>query len=196
MKSIVVFCGSSEGKDPAIIAEAHRLGKTMAGQNIRLVYGAARIGVMGHIAQGVLENGGEAIGVIPDFLMLREVYHSGLTELIITKNMHERKLKMHELSEGIIMLPGGYGTLEEFFEMITWAQLGLHQKPIGILNTNGFYDELLAMLKKMIDQQFLKQANFDMIQVDDDIEALLEKMKNYKPIAVPKWLKKGQVWWT
>ncbi|MBC29271.1 MAG: TIGR00730 family Rossman fold protein [Muricauda sp.] len=193
MKSIVVFCGSSEGKDPAIIAEAHRLGKTMAGQNIRLVYGAARIGVMGHIAQGVLENGGEAIGVIPDFLMLREVYHSGLTELIITKNMHERKLKMHELSEGIIMLPGGYGTLEEFFEMITWAQLGLHQKPIGILNTNGFYDELLAMLKKMIDQQFLKQANFDMIQVDDDIEALLEKMKNYKPIAVPKWLKKGQV---
>ncbi|AKA36594.1 TIGR00730 family Rossman fold protein [Flagellimonas lutaonensis] len=193
MKSIVVFCGSSEGKDPAIIAEAHRLGKTMAGQNIRLVYGAARIGVMGHIAQGVLENGGEAIGVIPDFLMLREVYHSGLTELIITKNMHERKLKMHELSEGIIMLPGGYGILEEFFEMITWAQLGLHQKPIGILNTNGFYDELLAMLKKMIDQQFLKQANFDMIQVDDDIEALLEKMKNYKPIAVPKWLKKGQV---
>ena len=193
MRSIVVFCGSSEGQDPDIIKDAHRLGKTMANQNIRLVYGAARIGVMGHVAQGALENGGEVIGVIPDFLMLREVYHSGLTELIVTKNMHERKLKMYELSEGIIMLPGGYGTLEEFFEMITWAQLGLHQKPIGILNTNGFYDELLAMLKKMIDQRFLKKANFDMIQVAADIETLLEKMKNYKPIAVPKWLKKGQV---
>lgn len=193
MRSIVVFCGSSEGQDPDIIKDAHRLGKTMANQNIRLVYGAARIGVMGHVAQGALENGGEVIGVIPDFLMLREVYHSGLTELIVTKNMHERKLKMYELSEGIIMLPGGYGTLEEFFEMITWAQLGLHQKPIGILNTNGFYDELLAMLKKMIDQRFLKKANFDMIQVAADIETLLKKMKHYKPIAVPKWLKKGQV---
>lgn len=193
MRSIVVFCGSSEGKDPKIVKEAHRLGKTMAERNIRLVYGAARIGVMGHVAQGALENGGVVVGVIPDFLMLREVYHSGLTDLIITKNMHERKLKMHELSDGIIMLPGGYGTLEEFFEMITWAQLGLHQKPIGILNTNGFYDELLAMLEKMIDQRFLKKANFDMIQVAADIEVLLEKMKNYKPIAVPKWLKKGQV---
>ncbi|UJH67611.1 TIGR00730 family Rossman fold protein [Allomuricauda sp. SCSIO 65647] len=193
MHSIVVFCGSSEGEDPKIIADASKLGSTLADQNITLIYGAARIGVMGHVAQGCLDNGGKVIGVIPDFLMLREVYHSGLSELIITKSMHERKLKMYELSEGIIMLPGGYGTLEEFFEIITWAQLGLHQKPIGILNTNGFYDELLAMLRKMIDQQFLKKENYEMIQVDDRIVRLLQKMRDYEPIPVPKWLKKGQV---
>jgi len=193
MKSIVIFCGSSEGNDLEILEAALELGKTLAERNITLVYGAAKIGVMGKVAQAALGNKGKVIGVIPDFLMLREVYHDGLSELIITKNMHERKLKMHELSDGIITLPGGFGTLEEFFEMITWAQLGLHQKPIGILNTNGFYDDLLKMLQKMVNQGFLKKENYDMILVDDDVQGLLKQMEEYKPLPLPKWIKKDQV---
>ncbi|MEO1012870.1 MAG: TIGR00730 family Rossman fold protein, partial [Bacteroidota bacterium] len=173
MERIVVFCGSSEGGDPLIIQAATELGKTLANKEIDLVYGAARIGIMGKVAQAALDSGGKVIGVIPDFLMRREIYHQGLTRLIITKTMHERKLKMHELSEGVIMLPGGYGTLEEFFEMITWAQLGLHQKPVGILNTNGFYDELLKMLDKMVSQGFLKKENRDMLLVASDVDNLL-----------------------
>tara|TARA_R110002167_G_scaffold91083_33_gene245078 strand:- start:631 stop:1212 length:582 start_codon:yes stop_codon:yes gene_type:complete len=193
MKSIVVFCGSSEGNDTDILDAATKLGKTLAERNIRLVYGAAKIGVMGKIAQGSLDHGGKVIGVIPDFLMKKEVYHTGLHELIITDNMHERKLKMHELSDGIITLPGGYGTMEELFEVITWAQLGLHQKPIGILNTNGFYDELLRMLQKMVDQDFLKPENYEMLLVDDQVDALLQKMMDYTPVPTPKWIQKDQV---
>ncbi|WP_297793547.1 TIGR00730 family Rossman fold protein [uncultured Eudoraea sp.] len=193
MKSIVVFCGSSEGNDPLIWGNAYKLGKVMAERTIALVYGAARIGVMGKVAEGALDHSGEVIGIIPDFLKLKEVFHSGLTRLIVTDNMHERKLKMHELSEGVIMLPGGYGTLEEFFEMITWAQLGLHQKPIGILNINGFYDDLMLMLKKMVDQGFLKQENYDMILIDDSIHGLLDKMLYYRPQQLPKWIKKDQL---
>jgi len=193
MKSIVVFCGSSEGNDPGVLLAASELGRVFAERNITLVYGAAKIGVMGKVAQATLDHDGKVVGVIPDFLKIREVVHSGLTELIVTENMHERKLKMHELSEGIIMLPGGFGTLEEFFEMVTWAQLGLHQKPIGILNTNGFYDELLKMLRKMVDQRFLKKENYEMILIDDDIEGLLKKMEEYRPLPLPKWIKKEQV---
>lgn len=193
MKSIVVFCGSSEGTNPDYIEQGYALGKTLAKQEITLVYGGAKIGVMGEIARGALEANGIVIGVIPDFLKIREVFHTNLTELIVTQNMHERKLKMHELSDGIIMLAGGYGTLEEFFEMLTWAQLGLHQYPIGILNTNGFYTELMNMLAKMVDQGFVKKENYDMILVDDTIDGLLTQMKNYQPLPVPKWIKKEQV---
>ena len=189
----MVFCGSSEGTESNVLTQALLLGKTLAERNIKLVYGAARIGVMGQVAEGCLKANGEVIGVIPDFLMLREVFHPNLSELIVTQNMHERKLKMHELSEGIIMLPGGYGTLEEFFEMLTWAQLGLHSKPIGILNTNGFYDELMVMLKKMVAKGFLKEENYDMIQVDKTVDGLLAKMESYIPIPIPKWLTKRQV---
>ena len=193
MKSIVVFCGSSEGNDQEIVVAAKKLGKTLAEQNITLVYGAAKIGVMGRIAQSALDNGGNVIGIIPDFLQLKEVFHTSLSKLIITKSMHERKLKMNELSDAVIALPGGYGTLEELFEMITWAQLGLHQKPIGILNTNGFYNDLLKMLQKMVTQGFLKQENYDMLLIDDNVDALLQKMQNYKPTSLPKWIKKDQV---
>ncbi|MGB5818223.1 MAG: TIGR00730 family Rossman fold protein [Saonia sp.] len=193
MKSIVVFCGSSEGNNLNYAKEAYALGKLFAKEGITLVYGAARIGIMGKIAQGTLDHSGKVIGVIPDFLKLKEVYHTHLSELIITTDMHERKLKMHELSDGIIMLPGGYGTLEEFFEMLTWAQLGLHQKPIGILNTAGFYNGLMIMLKTMVDQGFVKQENYNMILIDDSMEALLLKMRNYIPLSVPKWIKKDQV---
>ncbi len=193
MRSIVVFCGSSEGNDPEILASANLLGRTLAERNIKLVYGGAKIGVMGKLAQGALTSGGNVIGVIPDFLRRKEVFHQGLTELIVTQNMQQRKLRMHELSDGIIALPGGYGTLEELFEMITWGQLGLHQKPIGILNINGFYDELLKMLRKMVDRQFLKQENYDMLLVDGAIDSLLDRMQNYQPRPLPKWIHKDQL---
>ena len=193
MKGVVVFCGSSEGTDAAFIEDAYTLGKILAEQKIDLIYGGARIGVMGKVAQGALENNGNVIGVIPEFLKRKEVVHEGLSELIVTQNMQERKLKMHELSEGILMLPGGFGTLEEFFEMLTWSQLGLHPYPIAILNTNGFYDELLQMLGKMVDRGFVRKENYQAILVDKSITKLLEKMKNYVPLPVPKWMNKEQV---
>ncbi|MFK7812285.1 MAG: TIGR00730 family Rossman fold protein [Maribacter sp.] len=193
MKSIVVFCGSSEGTNPEYVQQGYNLGRTLAEQKITLVYGGAKIGVMGAVAKGALESNGKVIGVIPDFLKIREVFHTNLTELIVTQDMHQRKLKMHDLSDGIIMLPGGYGTLEEFFEMLTWAQLGLHQYPIGILNTDGFYSELMNMLAKMVDQGFVKKENYEMILVDETIDGLLVQMENYQPLPVPKWIKKEQV---
>ncbi len=192
MESIVVFCGSSEGTNEQYAKDAFHLGETLAKANIKLVYGGARIGIMGQVASGALAENGKVLGVIPEFLMKKEVFHPNLTELIITQDMHERKLKMHELSDGILMLPGGYGTLEEFFEMLTWAQLGLHQFPIGVLNTNGFYDSLLQMMTHMVDQGFVKQENYDMILVAESIDELLTKMENYKPVPVPKWLTKEQ----
>ena len=189
IKKICVFCGSSEGNDITIISKAQELGEIFAKEEIVLVYGASKIGIMGKIAQASLDNHGKVIGVIPEFLKLKEVVHLGLNELITTTNMHERKLKMHELSDGFITLPGGFGTLEELFEIITWAQLGLHQKPIGLLNINGFYDDLISMLETMVSKGFLKMQNLELLIVDDSIESLLNKMRNFKPKQVPKWLK-------
>lgn len=188
LTSVAVFCGSSEGNDTIIISEAIKLGETLAKQNIALIYGASKIGIMGKVAQGVLEHKGKAIGVIPEFLKKKEVVHLGLHKLITTKNMHQRKLKMHDLSDGFIALPGGFGTLEELFEIITWAQLGLHLKPIGLLNTNGFYNDLIELLEKMVVKGFLKMENLELLIVDDNIESLLDKMKAFKPKQVPKWL--------
>ena len=148
MNSISVFCGSSEGNDDYIISKAYRLGEKFAKKDITLVYGGANLGVMAKVAKGVLDNKGKAIGVIPDFLRNREIAHTNLTELIITKTMHDRKVTMYEKSDGFIILPGGFGTLDEFFEITTWGQIGLHGKPIGILNINEFYDDLLLMAKK------------------------------------------------
>ncbi|MFT6995604.1 MAG: hypothetical protein ACJA1P_002349 [Maribacter sp.] len=193
MKGIVVFCGSSEGNDTEFAKDAYDLGATLAKQQIDLIYGGAKIGIMGKVAQGSLDNQGKVIGVIPEFLKRKEVYHDGLSELIITQNMHDRKLKMHELSDGILMLPGGFGTLEEFFEMLTWAQLGLHPYPIAVLNTNGFYDELLKMLKKMVNKGFVRKENLDAILVDDHIDILLDKMKAFNPLPMPQWMTKEQI---
>jgi hypothetical protein len=193
MKSIVVFCGSSEGVNVVYASNAYELGETFAKKNIQLVYGGAKIGIMGKVAEGALTNGGKVIGVIPEFLTLKEVFHEGLTELIVTQNMQQRKLKMHDLSDGIIMLPGGFGTLEEFFEMLTWSQLGLHQYPIGILNTNGFYDPLLKMMQQMVTEGFVKNDHLNTILVDTNIENLLEKMEQYLPLPTPKWIKKEQL---
>ncbi len=193
MKSISVFCGSSEGNDDYIISQAYQLGAEFAKNNITLVYGAAKIGIMGQVAKGVMDNKGLVIGVIPEFLKIKEVYHPNLTELIVTGNMHERKVIMYEKSDGFMILPGGFGTMDEFFEITTWEQLGLHTKPIGILNLNGFYDDLIQLAKNMVAKGFLKQANLDAVVVDESIEGLLKKMNNYKPLSTPKWLHKKQI---
>lgn len=193
MKSIVVFCGSSNGFEQSYSEEGYQLGKMLAESNRTLVYGGAKIGVMGQVAQGALDYNGNVIGVIPEFLMRKEVFHESLSKLIVTQNMHERKLKMHEMSDGIIMLPGGYGTLEEFFEMLTWSQLGLHQYPIGILNTEGFYDELIEMLHKMVNTGYVKETNYKSILVNKSIEGLLQMMESFEPVPVPKWMNKEQL---
>ncbi|WP_031425740.1 TIGR00730 family Rossman fold protein [Flavimarina sp. Hel_I_48] len=192
IESICVFCGSSEGKDAAIIEQATQLGKTLAKRKITLVYGASKIGIMGKVAHASLENGGKVVGIIPEFLKLKEIVHLGLDELITTKNMHDRKMLMQERSDAFIALPGGFGTLEELFEIITWSQLGLHHKPIGLLNTSGFYDHLIALLKEMVRQGFLKTANMELLIVDEDIESLLHKMETFEPTIEAKWLKLEQ----
>lgn len=188
MKSIAVFCGASMGNDNTIISEAYALGKTLAQQNITLVYGAAKIGIMGTVANGALENNGKVVGVIPDFLKTKEIVSEGLTELIVTNNMHDRKVKLYEKSDGFIVIPGGFGTMDEFFEISTWGQLGLHTKPIGILNTSGYYNALISQFKTMVEKGFLKQENLDAVVVDNTIDGLLEKMNNYVPLPAPKWL--------
>ena len=190
MNRITVFCGSSFGTEDLFEKQAYLLGKTFAQKNIGLIYGGANVGLMGAVANGVIENGGEAIGVLPRFLQHKEIAHNGLTELILVETMHERKTKMNDLCDGVIALPGGFGTLEEFFEMLTWAQLGLHKKPIGILNINGFYDSLIGFVRNMVVKGFLKEVNEKMILVSEDIEDLLELMENYEAPTVGKWLDK------
>lgn len=188
LNKICVFCGSNDGNDLAITDTAKKLGEIFAKRNITLVYGAAKIGVMGTIAKSVLKNNGKVIGIIPNFLKKKEVVHLGLTELITTQNMHERKLKMQEESDGFIALPGGMGTLEELFEIITWLQLGLHQKPIGLLNINGFYNDLIKMLETMVRKGFLSMDNYSLLLVDSNPEQLLKKMEEFKIALRPKWL--------
>jgi len=193
MKRITVFCGSSFGTDDVYKSQAKLLGKTLSEHQIELVYGGANVGLMGAVADGVLENGGKAIGVLPNFLKSKEIAHECLTDLILVETMHERKTKMNELCDGVIALPGGFGTLEEFFEMLTWAQLGLHKKPIAILNTAGFYASLITFIQTMVDKGFLKEVNRDMILVSDDIDKLIAMMKNYVAPDVAKWINKERV---
>jgi len=193
MKSITVFCGSSFGSHDIYKEQTFLLGKTLARQDIQLVYGGSETGLMGTVANGALSENGKVIGVLPQFLQTKEIAHKNLTELIIVETMHERKTKMNELCDGVIVLPGGYGTLEEFFEMITWAQLGLHKKPIGILNIDGFYNDLIKLIQTMVDKGFLKQVNMDMVLISDSTDELLEKMRNYQAPTVWKVISKDEV---
>lgn len=193
LKRITVFCGSSFGNEEVYKNQADLLGQIFAKQNIELVYGGANVGLMGVVADSVLSGGGKAIGVLPVFLREKEIAHEGLTELILVESMHERKTKMNDLSDGVIALPGGFGTLEELFEMLTWAQLGLHKKPIAILNINGYFDELIAFLQTMVNKGLLKEANRNMLLVSENIEDLLEQMRHYTAPAVGKWIDKDEV---
>ncbi len=190
MKNILIYCGSSAGHNEVYKTTATLVGKTLANQGLTLVYGGGSVGLMGTVADAILANGGEAIGVIPSFMEPWEVQHKGLTECIVTDTMHTRKQLMAEKSDAVIALPGGWGTLDELFEILTWRQLGLHKMPVGILNTNGFYDPMLVMLEKMVSEGFVKQANLDMLIVDDNIESLLEKLRNdvSEGELVGKWL--------
>lgn len=181
MKSIAVFCASSNGASPIHLTTAYELGKYLAVNNYELIYGGASVGCMGSLAKGCMENGGRVIGVLPHFLNKREVAATHVSELIMVKSMHERKLKMHELSDGIITLPGGYGTMEELFEMMTWGQLGLHEKPIAILNTNDFYTPLLQQFKVMEKEEMVQTRFVEMILVDDKIDLLVQQMEDYQP---------------
>lgn len=188
MNNIAVFCGSSEGQIPSIIEQAYQLGGYLAENKLRLVYGGSKIGLMGQVARGVIEKEGEVIGVIPDFLKTKEIVHPDLSELIVTTNMHERKVIMYEKSDAFIIIPGGFGTLDEFFEIATWGQLGLHSKPIAILNMNGYYDHLISQCKTMVEAGLLKHVNLDALIIEDSIEAVFYQIRNYQPQPVPKWL--------
>ncbi len=190
MERITVFCGSSSGVDDSYTSQAILLGQTLANRKIELVYGGACIGLMGAVADGVLKHGGKVIGVLPHFLKSKEIAHQHLSELILVETMHERKTKMNALCDGVIALPGGFGTLEEFFEMLTWGQLGLHKKPVAILNINGFYDPLIALIQSMVDHGFLKKSNQQMLILDTNIERLLKKMEQYTAPITGKWIHK------
>lgn len=190
MKSIVVFCGSGDGYNEVYRETAYQVGEFLAAHKIRIVYGGAKIGLMGAVADGALAAGGEVIGVIPDFLKVKEVAHEGLTQMITVATMHERKLRMHELSDGIIALPGGWGTMEELFEMLTWRQLGLHSKPVGLLNINGYYDPLNAMTGMMVQEGFLEECVSESLLVHEGVEELLQLMNEYAPAKQPRLLTK------
>lgn len=176
MKSIAVFCGAHKGFLPAYVETAKQLGACFAGRGIRLVYGAGNIGLMGAMADAALAAGGQVMGVIPYFLKEKEVCHTGLTELIVTHTMHQRKQIMAENSDGFIILPGGFGTLDEFFEILTWRQLQLHDKPIGLLNIHGFYDALLAHVQQMHETGFIRDSNLSLMTIATDLESLLRQM--------------------
>mgnify|MGYP000999954106 CR=1 FL=1 len=188
MKRISVFCGSSFGDESVYLDQATALGTALALAGIELVYGGANVGLMGAVADGALAVGGKVIGVLPHFLQTKEIAHQRLTELILVDSMHERKTKMNELSDGVIALPGGFGTMEELFEMLTWSQLGLHKKPIGILNVNGYYDFLNAFGDVMVQKGFLKPVNRAMLLTSDNIDNLLQQMANYTAPEVSKWI--------
>jgi len=189
MNSICVFCGANFNGDPLLKQAVEQLAEAMVSRNITLVFGGGKVGVMGILANAVLNNGGKAIGVIPQFLMDKEVGHTGLTELHIVENMHQRKQMMNDLCDGIIMLPGGFGTLEEFFEVLTWLQLGLHNHPVGILNVNGFYDLLLQQMDLMVEQRFLKPANRKLVITSGDAIELVNLMENCKATPDEVWFR-------
>jgi uncharacterized protein (TIGR00730 family) len=188
MKSIAVYCGSSAGTNPNYITQAQALAAAMVAQNLTLVYGGGRVGLMGAIADAVLAAGGQVIGVIPDFLDARELAHKGCTELHVVKSMHERKLMMADRADGFIAMPGGYGTLEELFEVLTWGQLGLHRKPVALLNVDGYYDHLLLALDRMRDDHLLRAENRAQLLQSADPLTLLAQMAAYKPVELEKWL--------
>ena len=188
LKSIAVFCGSNEGNKPVYGQVAQCLGRCLADNSITLIYGGAKVGLMGRVADGALDADGAVVGVIPEHLVQKEISHEGITELKIVSTLHQRKQAMADLADAFILLPGGVGSLEEFFEIWTWAQLGLHMKPMGILNIDGFYDELLVMCEKLVENGFVKKTHHDIIQIAENPEELIGKLVSCKMDYVPKWM--------
>jgi uncharacterized protein (TIGR00730 family) len=190
MKRICVFCGSNGGANPVYQETAEKVGKFLARENIELVFGGGRVGLMGMVADTVLANGGKVIGIIPESLAIREVAHAGLTELHVVNSMHERKALMAEFSDGFIALPGGFGTFEEFCEIVTWAQLGIHRKPCALLNVDGFYDHLIALFDFSNQQKFIRDEHRSLVLVESEIEKLFVLMKEYRAPLLEKWIDK------
>jgi uncharacterized protein (TIGR00730 family) len=187
-QSICVFAGSSPGNDPAFAEAARTLGTELVSRGYGLVYGGAKVGLMGLVADTVIAAGGHVFGVMPDFLGTKEIIHTGLPELKVVSSMHERKNLMATRAHGFIAMPGGFGTIEEYFEALTWAQLGLHAKPCGLLNVNGYYDSLLAFLDHAVSRQLLRDENRAMIITASEPHALLDKMQNYTAPQATKWI--------
>ncbi|QEZ46035.1 TIGR00730 family Rossman fold protein [Cupriavidus oxalaticus] len=187
MKSVCVYCGSSPGNRPEYAEGAHLLGRTLAERGLALVYGGGKVGLMGTVADAVLEHGGTVIGIIPEALMQKEVGHRGLTELHVVRNMHERKQMMADRSDAFIAMPGGVGTFEELFETFTWLQLGYHDKPVGLLNVGGFYDGMLGFLGHAVQEGFLKQVHADLLHVADLPGTLLDQLAAAPRVRVDKW---------
>lgn len=192
MKAVCVFCGSSPGNDPAYTRAARLLSHTLAERSLTLVYGGGHVGLMGVVADAALEAGGEVIGVMPKALVDREIGHTGLTKLHVVHSMHERKALMSELSEGFIALPGGNGTLEEFFEVLTWAQLGEHDKPCGLLNVAAYYDPLLKVFDQMVARSFLKEVHRKLVLVEEEPSTLLDRFDGYEPPKTIKWIGRSE----
>ena len=187
IESVVVFCGSKTGQNPLFMRHAAELGKLIAVLNLRLVYGGGNVGLMGVVADTVLSCGGEVVGVMPQHLVDREIAHGSLTELRIVASMHERKALMGEMSDAFVALPGGLGTLEEFFEVWTWGQLGLHRKPYGLLNVDGFFDPLLIFLDKLVTERFLKPESRGLVTVAEEPAQLLDALAAREITAAPRW---------
>lgn len=188
MQRICVFCGSSAGEDAKYLDAATALGQLLVREELGLVYGGSRVGLMGRLANTVLDAGGEVTGFIPRALVNREVAHTGLTDLHLVESMHERKAFMVEASDGFIALPGGLGTLEEFCEVVTWSQLGLHRKPCGLLDVKGFFQPLIRFLDHSVKEGFLAPAHRRMVLLDKDPEVLLRRLRDYEAPAVPRWI--------
>ena len=188
MRRICVFAGSNNGARAEYLGAAQELGRALAQRHVGLVYGGARVGLMGALADAVLAARGHVTGVIPEALVAKEVAHEGLSDLRVVGSMHERKRIMTDLADGFIALPGGWGTLEEFFEVLTWAQLGLHRKPCGLLNVRGFFDGLLSFIDHSIDERFVRRENRTMVIVSNTPGALLELFDGYIPPVVEKWI--------
>jgi uncharacterized protein (TIGR00730 family) len=188
LSSVAVYCGSNLGTDPAYAAAAASLGRTMAGRDIRLVYGGGQVGLMGVVADVVTENGGQVLGVITEALVAKEISHHGLASLRVVGTMHERKAAMADAADAFIMLPGGFGTFDEFFEVLSWTQLGIHAKPCGILDVAGFFAPLRALLDGAVTAGFVHPAHRDMVIVDEEPARLLDRLAAWTPVTVSKWL--------
>ncbi|WJF91612.1 TIGR00730 family Rossman fold protein [Paraburkholderia bonniea] len=187
MKSVCVYCGSATGVRPLYAAAARSFSQALVEAGIELVYGGGKVGLMGVLADEAMARGGRVTGVIPELLLSKEVGHTGLTELRVVPDMHQRKKLMADLSDAFVAMPGGVGTLEELFEVYTWSQLGYHQKPVALLNINGYYDPLLEMLRHTVREGFMQQTYLDILQVDHDPQALIGKLLRYAPPSSDKW---------
>ncbi|GGY22556.1 LOG family protein [Paludibacterium paludis] len=187
IRTLCVFCGSSTGSRPGYAVVARELGRWMAGHGIRLVYGGGKVGLMGIVADAVLDAGGQVTGVIPDFLKAKEVAHPGLSELIVTGTMHERKARMAQMADAFVALPGGFGTFDELFEILTWAQLSLHGKPVALFNAEGFYDPLMALARHGVNEGFIQPGNLEQFALVDSLGALESYLSTHVPRTVHKW---------